>query len=164
MPAFVNSDFPNAPLLDIQNVLIHVEDSVHYRLQEVEAKDEWNALGVIGFGSVTYGPSHRPFYLPMFHQLHCLMSLRKNIVDGGSYERHKGHARHCLNYLREWILCQSDLTLETGDFMKRNFTWEKLGATHVCKDWNDIYVQTTNKWVEWVTFWAAESKRYRQKK
>jgi hypothetical protein len=36
-------------------------------------------------------------------------------------------------------LCASDLTLEPGDFTKRNFSDDPFGAIHECVDWTVAY-------------------------
>lgn len=49
------------------------------------------------------------------------------------------HIGHCLSYIRQGVLCEPDLTLEPGDFEKREYNPGDTGATHVCRDWNMLY-------------------------
>jgi hypothetical protein len=63
------------------------------------------------------------------------------------------HLHHCLNYMRERALCQADLTLEPGDFTQRNFAQDRVGATHVCRDWNAVISKVDDNWNDWVSVW-----------
>lgn len=77
----------------------------------------------------------------MAHELHCIGTLRDAMVEPkGEYGFNVTiHAQHCLNYIRQWIMCSPDLTLEPFDPLKRNFALDKRGATHVCRDWTAVY-------------------------
>ena len=50
-----------------------------------------------------------------------------------------GHVWHCLNYIRQNVLCSPDLSLEPGDFEERNFEVDRNNGIHVCRDWDQIY-------------------------
>ncbi|KAM3077069.1 hypothetical protein ACMFMG_003461 [Clarireedia jacksonii] len=81
------------------------------------------------------------------HQLHCLAALRDRII---SYQdnrpaRYPGdHSFHCLNYLRQAVLCAGDTTLEYGHKFwsneKNETEWDftGTGSVHQCRDWNTI--------------------------
>ncbi|THU89930.1 hypothetical protein K435DRAFT_781421 [Dendrothele bispora CBS 962.96] len=86
----------------------------------------------------------------MFHELHCLRRMRATFTsfDPEGWD----HIQHCLNYLREMVLCKADITLERGDFMTRNMTEVRLGATHLCRDWEAIYDQVGLNWLQWYHF------------
>ncbi|KAF8865830.1 hypothetical protein BDZ45DRAFT_376097 [Acephala macrosclerotiorum] len=53
----------------------------------------------------------------MFHQLHCIASL-KAAFDGMMNKSHTGdshplgHLNHCFDYLRQATMCAGDMTLE----------------------------------------------------
>ncbi|KJA22214.1 hypothetical protein HYPSUDRAFT_108340, partial [Hypholoma sublateritium FD-334 SS-4] len=49
------------------------------------------------------------------------------------------HLHHCLNYLRQIILCRPDLTLEPGKFNGDVFVGPSMGSVHVCRDWRIPY-------------------------
>ncbi|KZV85750.1 hypothetical protein EXIGLDRAFT_622699, partial [Exidia glandulosa HHB12029] len=91
------------------------------------------------------GPENRLFTLAMFHELHCLREL--NWAFSRSFTVH--HVRHCLTYLRHGVLCSADLTLEPGDFTERNFTYDRVGETHICRDWSAIYEEMERNWAAW---------------
>jgi len=85
------------------------EDSVHYQMDTEDGRAEWASL-IPGSGLVYLGEQHHPFSISMFHQLRCLDILREDIVEGNSNTtlRH-----HCLNYLRQMVMCRGDTELET---------------------------------------------------
>ncbi|KAM7212551.1 protein of unknown function (DUF3328) domain containing protein, partial [Rhypophila decipiens] len=59
-----------------------------------------------------------PASISMFHQLHCLSSLRNALqqsregVDPGLDWRDNDHWPHCLDYLRKTLLCRADDVVE----------------------------------------------------
>ncbi|KAJ7119450.1 hypothetical protein C8R44DRAFT_624673, partial [Mycena epipterygia] len=63
-----------------------------------------------------------------------------------------GHLQHCLNYIREMTLCHPDLTLERGDFTRRNFTTERGGIIHVFRDLGPVYDSLRSNWMDWTHF------------
>ena len=128
-----------------------VEESVHYSLTDPEASDEWLWTAPIGDNHIRLGPSKRMFSVSMFHQLHCLRAMREAMEKGiGSFHRaQREHIHHCFNYIRQRTLCSADVTLEPGDVFARNFTTERIGATHTCRDWEPSYGMVNEKWLEW---------------
>lgn len=64
-------------------------------------------------------------------------------------KRSAAHASHCLNYLRQTILCAADLTLEPEIELGSGNVGEGLGVTHVCKDWSKVHEFATRNWEEW---------------
>ncbi|KAK7032904.1 hypothetical protein R3P38DRAFT_2521166 [Favolaschia claudopus] len=151
--SYVGDDFPTmlpgVPLGD--KVKMVVEESVHYSLSS-EARPAWYAAFPDGVGSVRLGTHHRTFFVSMYHELHCLQQFRDTLVDLNPHVAW-GHLHHCLNYLRERALCQADLTLEPGDFTERNFARDRVGATHVCRDWNAVISVVDENWNDWVSVW-----------
>ncbi|CAG8959675.1 hypothetical protein HYFRA_00001579 [Hymenoscyphus fraxineus] len=54
------------------------------------------------------------YHIKALHQLHCLKLIRKNVLEPGKYstpEEVKPHILHCLNTLRQDIMCAADDTL-----------------------------------------------------
>jgi hypothetical protein len=68
----------------------------------------------------------------MYHQMHCLQRIRSAIVQGDPGH----HTRHCLNLLRQTVLCASDTTLDPMNTEKGT---DGLGIVHVCRDWQKVY-------------------------
>ncbi|KAM7186187.1 protein of unknown function (DUF3328) domain containing protein [Rhypophila sp. PSN 637] len=64
------------------------------------------------------GKPPTPASISMFHQLHCLSSLRNALqqsregVDPGLDWRDNDHWPHCLDYLRKTLLCRADNVVE----------------------------------------------------
>lgn len=135
-----------------------VEDSVRYSLTDPEAEEEWLWTGPIGDHDIRLGQDQRAFAVAMFHELHCLRVMRRSL-ESGSYRRlhpvQQGHIHHCFNYLRQWTLCSADVTLEQGDFAKRNFTTERTGGVHTCHDWEPVYDMVNAGWDKWEEYRLA---------
>ncbi|TCD63421.1 hypothetical protein EIP91_005421 [Steccherinum ochraceum] len=142
-------DFP--PYLPLQfgsPVELTLQNSVHYALDSPEADAEYQSLYPgTQLGFVHLGPHKRFFGLSMFHQFHCLDSLRKAILGRGhhastnhSSEDPSVHAAHCLDYLRQTILCAADVTLEPEVPVEGSRdVGEGVGVRHVCRDWSKVY-------------------------
>ena len=127
-----------------------IHDSARYATNGTAADAEWAALIPSGGGIVHMGtgPNMQPFMLSMFHQLHCLRLIRSGLA--GDYRAPtQGHFGHCLNYLRQMILCKPDLTLEPGDVLERDFSVERQGSVHVCEDWRQVYDMMQENWDDW---------------
>lgn len=107
-------------------------DTTHYGLHDVR---EWESLTPPGNGWVVLEPGPRAYAVTMYHQLHCLNSMRYDLTQSkigkNATVAELGHAHHCYNYIRQGLQCGLDLTLEpthggTG------------GITHVCRDWVQV--------------------------
>ncbi|KAF7798153.1 hypothetical protein EIP86_009369 [Pleurotus ostreatoroseus] len=165
---------PTLPLPLGPPVALTIEDSRHFALGagDAAADLEWHALypgNDLGF--LRLGPRKRFFSLTMYHQMHCLASLREGLVraqsnGGGGQEsghghghakRDAAHASHCLNYLRQTILCAADLTLEPEIAPRSGNVGEGLAVAHVCRDWGAVHKFTERNWEEWVA-WQAQQK------
>jgi len=145
---FIGDDYPEFLPLELTNVAMVVEESAHYSLTDPEAGIEWLYTSPPGTGSVRFGAENRTFFVSMFHELHCLRGFRHHFLGGKHSD--KAHLQHCFNYLRQQILCHADLTLEPGDFTTRNFSENRIGATHTCQDWEAIYDYLTVNWDDWM--------------
>lgn len=142
-----------------------IEESSHYPIVGPDAREEWASSAAKGFGYVRLGPLHRPFAVSMYHQFHCLRLLSSglstaftpnpNFDTSGSHSRLDDeatwHIGHCLNYLRQMILCSPDYTLEPADVLERDYEKERLGGSvHVCMDWERLYEEVAGNWDEWL--------------
>ncbi|KAH8093972.1 hypothetical protein BXZ70DRAFT_1010294 [Cristinia sonorae] len=149
--SFLYPDNPHQLPVPRPKVRITVEESVHFDLTQPESADEWLWTAPFGDNHVRLGPNMTGFAVAMFHQLHCLRGAQNALVRGWSTmsPRAREHLHHCFNYIRQWILCDADVTLEPGDFTKRNFTVERFGAEHTCVDWRPIYDLVNERWFAW---------------
>jgi hypothetical protein len=123
-----------------------MENTVHYDLGTDLGILEWN-------NGTLPGPNHdgivwltmkggerKPFTFSLFHQLRCLNIVRESLMA----RRNPPHtepsrlATHCMNYLRQMVLCRADLTLESARHPVGPNTVVS-DVTHVCRDWSVIW-------------------------
>lgn len=149
-------DYPETlplPFDHLENVLLTVEESDRFTLTGHPSDPQWARLAPASGGYVRLGPENRLFLVSMFHQLHCLRFFNWAFDPEfeGLYKifATEDHSAHCLNYLRQMILCSPDLTLEKGDFRTRNFALERSGSTHTCRDWSAVYDLMEDNWDRW---------------
>ncbi|TDL20999.1 hypothetical protein BD410DRAFT_323948 [Rickenella mellea] len=156
--SYIDYDYPeNYPMEELKHVLLTVEESVHYPLEGSQALFEWASSAPSATGFVRLGPTHRTLCVSMFHQLHCLRYIRNGIVNPRDPSSSIYHSHHCLNYIRQSILCNPDLTLEPFDPLDRDFSVDRVGATHVCRDWSAVYAEMSKNWEHWQSFWNGEA-------
>jgi hypothetical protein len=87
------------------------------------------------------------YSLSVFHQLHCVASLRDTIQSLRSGTRSKygehDHSGHCLDYLRQALMCAVDTTIEwPGSEEEEKLTigpTNSNGVEHQCRDWDAVY-------------------------
>ncbi|KAJ5772116.1 hypothetical protein N7520_002645 [Penicillium odoratum] len=101
--------------------------------------------GVIG---KTYQKSSGHYLAGMhiFHELHCLNKLRKashpdyyNDYDGESYDYWRQHLDHCIDSLRQTLMCNGDISLVTVDWIEaRNRTVPDLDNLHTCRNFSKL--------------------------
>lgn len=133
--AYEGDDYPAYYPLELDRVILIPEETVHYRIYADNSTEEWESVIPPGGGFVNLGPQGRPFGLSIYHQHHCLMRLRESAIEGKA----SGHVFHCLNYLRQMVLCEADTTLEPVVPVPDNPWAEYIGVPHVCKDWTGVY-------------------------
>ncbi|KUI54282.1 hypothetical protein VP1G_01565 [Cytospora mali] len=132
-----------------------------YENTSIEGDKLWDALMPLGSGFVRV-PYPRRFDMPAskaieddpeeaeiyslsaLHQLHCLGVIRDVIKK---YEKHDksrfagaGHEYHCIDYIRQSIMCLGDTTLDfaevQADGVRRGFSG--ANSTHQCRDWDAL--------------------------
>jgi len=141
------------PLPSTQGILMTVEDTDHFRLFGERADSEWLAVRPENDGYVHFGEERRIFATALAHEMHCIRILRLAVATPMRDKAHSEHTIHCLNYLRQYALCNAGLTLEKFDPLESNFTSDRdhFGETHVCrKDWKVAYDEYAKKTKEWV--------------
>lgn len=151
----MRDDYPELlPVSGMGDVLMTTEESVHYQIEGEDGRYDWASVEPIGGGYVHlgHGHDHRAFAYAMGHELHCLHRIRITIADPENPLGSLDHARHCLNYLRQWILCTPDLTLEPFDPLERNFETDREGPTHVCQDWKALQGFAADNFYDWKEF------------
>jgi len=142
----------------------YIQHNVSYLGVSEEAESLWEHILPAGAGYFTvkdprhYGlPPSKPvenstqaeeiYILSVAHQLHCLGAVRAVVL---AHERGDppyddgGHARHCLEKIREALICFADTTTEVG-YPEANDAGEIVGwnvddyeVTHQCRDWGAV--------------------------
>ncbi|EPS37333.1 hypothetical protein H072_8989 [Dactylellina haptotyla CBS 200.50] len=126
--------------------------------EEIKASDEaWLKLIPNGRGFVSlskliesseYGippslarmdKSHKgEFAVSSFHQLHCLHMVVKSYFSAlGSHDHDVVHTKHCLEYLRNSIICSADSALEP--WKKDLHGVDGFGNPHMCRDFEGLF-------------------------
>ncbi|XWX00239.1 hypothetical protein V2A60_008259 [Cordyceps javanica] len=118
------------------------ENSAEYQIQFPAA----DISGVLSPDNVRSG-----WVLSVFPQLHCLSIITTRLgtsrEEFATWDAFKlGHTAHCIEYLRQSILCSGDTSLggETG-------SWSEsigCGQNHVCKDYSAL-MQLANDRAAW---------------
>ncbi|KAI0775095.1 hypothetical protein BD413DRAFT_611454 [Trametes elegans] len=146
--SYIGHDYPtHVPLVppdSVPTVPVVLEDTVHFQPLGVGSDAQYLALAAApSLGYVRLGPANRTFGFALFHELHCVRML--NLAFSRPDVVVPGHARHCLNYLRQGVLCAPDLALEPGgDFEARDLDVERTYGTHECGDW-DVYFRAVEE-------------------
>ncbi|THH21427.1 hypothetical protein EW146_g151 [Bondarzewia mesenterica] len=114
-------------------VAMHIADSVHYELHGEEGAQEWANLLPPGGHVVHVGDEE--YTVTMFHQLQCLDIIRKEYIMTTT-QPPSTLTVHCMNYLRQTILCQSNLRLES---VKSPTGQASRTYDTACRDWTKVY-------------------------
>jgi hypothetical protein len=136
-PADVPPTFPSQPIPEIQ---------VNFGLLDELV---WEDLLPHEFAQVYLGQAELPYVPSMFHSLHCVRMFRKALQDKAVSmlgKRDTMHITHCVNYVRQMLLCQADATLESV---------QNAGDRHgtpglrVCRDWKTVERETDKEYRQW---------------
>ncbi|KIJ64926.1 hypothetical protein HYDPIDRAFT_111610 [Hydnomerulius pinastri MD-312] len=117
-------------------VALRFDKTAHYSLESDDGRAEFNALIPPGGHTVTLpDPSGEQvtYTVTLFHQLKCLGIIRDN------YEARQPPSlltRHCMNYLRQSVMCHMNLRIEPSVKPAGNAI---RGYDAVCRDWTKLY-------------------------
>ncbi|KOS45836.1 hypothetical protein ACN38_g3159 [Penicillium nordicum] len=117
-------------------------------------KEQWEAVNQFHDFPVMldhdYGNGQYLASLDVFHQLHCVDLLRKNI-HREYYDKHEGsfagapprviegHLEHCVETLRQTLMCHADISLLTYNWVEgRNMPYPNFNTIHTCKRWDKL--------------------------
>lgn len=128
------------------DVLLQHDSWTRYHL---DAAQQWAPLFPEG-GIIHLGPEQTPYTVSMMHQLRCLDVLRDQLNRPKS-ERSEQPARHCLNYIRQQLMCRGDLQLDPYQYP------HKVRAVHPhairkCKDWRAVYEKVEENQMEYAAW------------
>jgi len=158
---YLGQDFPlEYPIGTLENIATTLHETTRLQIHGNDpiAKQEWDLLETLprGYGRVRLGPDHRLFLISMFHQFHCLRAMEIRLRDRNSSYIDAEHYGHCLNYLRQTLLCDANDSLEEGDFIERNLEVDRIGDTAVCRDWEKVYAamnENDDDYGRWANKW-----------
>lgn len=109
-----------------------------------------------GFGRAHLGEQRRSFLFTFYHQFHCISQFHRALQNRTDEIATLEHVDHCLQYLRQTLLCSATDTLEKGDFMKRNFDADPFGSETACVNWETIFGEIDRSWrdfTQWRELW-----------
>ncbi|KAJ6547830.1 hypothetical protein DFH09DRAFT_1039874 [Mycena vulgaris] len=119
---------------------MRITSSSHYQLDTEEGAEEYRKLlpsggHVVHVWEATTGVA-KPYTVTLFHQMKCLDILREEYNDlvPGSIPSLLTH--HCMNYLRQTILCRPNMRLES---VKNRVGTATRDYEAVCMDWTRVY-------------------------
>lgn len=112
---------------------MHFGPTTLYGLDSEYSNAEWEHL--IPPGGHTVVIEGKPYTVSLFHQMKCIDILRRSYLEPEE-NGISPIARHCLLYLREMILCQSDMRLER--------VHNTAGSAYrvydsICNDWSEVF-------------------------
>ncbi|KAH9837917.1 uncharacterized protein C8Q71DRAFT_568716 [Rhodofomes roseus] len=137
-PAVAREELTSA-LWDVERGPVHLQFDHYYLRYGLDAEQQWAALvphdGLVYVGD---GPNSEPYMPSMFHQLRCLDVLRAQYLLPLE-ERDMERAQHCINYIRQMVLCRGDMHLET--FLADRWSPENVDrrGTYRCRDFRAVY-------------------------
>ncbi|KAH8176412.1 tat pathway signal sequence [Sarocladium implicatum] len=82
--------------------------------------------------------------LDVFHSLHCVNKVRKSYYsdyyhDPNPIADQHEHFDHCIDLLRQVIMCHGDVSLHTYEWKDDyRWPWPSMQTTHQCRNWDKI--------------------------
>jgi len=159
---YLGDDYPERWPIDIPDTLMASDNSMRFQLDTPDGIAEWSSI-VPGSGLVYLGPHWQPYTISLFHQLRCLDIIRDAMVrdHGNGTEGPTPLARHCLNYVKQMVLCRGDLQLEPF-LAPSHIAPIDLYGTYECKDWGVVYEAAERNGQEY-TQWLKRQKTHRRR-
>ncbi|EJD06940.1 uncharacterized protein FOMMEDRAFT_76950, partial [Fomitiporia mediterranea MF3/22] len=154
---YVGNDFPELLPLDKPLPVIDyvfTNNTANFPIHGPDAQDAWNRVYPNGFGFVRLGPERRILCVSMFHQLHCIEKMRRALDDPDDPIATIPHLQHCMNYIRQMLLCGADLTLEPEVYEEGNDA-TGMGVMHTCHDWTAVYDTINDNYARWTEYWET---------
>lgn len=79
--------------------------------------------------------------------------MRRAVIDEPPTEWEKWHTQHCLNYVRQMLLCEAGTRLEpvfaAEENGKMGLKVDGLGVDHVCRDWSLLHDAVNENFRQW---------------
>ena len=123
---------------------------IQVNLSEADVPD-WKDILPHEFAQVYLGEQPLPYVASMFHTLHCthmlLESLNGTMSMPSMGTLRAMHLTHCVNYIRQMILCQADATLEE---MTHPGDRHGTPGNRKCRDWKTVLRVTEEEYQLWL--------------
>ncbi|KZS97277.1 hypothetical protein SISNIDRAFT_406103 [Sistotremastrum niveocremeum HHB9708] len=122
---------------------MYIDDSIHYESKTALGEQEFRALFPSTGHTLVSEEDGEVHTIAMFHQLRCLDLIRRDYAAGEITQ----YSDHCLNYLRQSILCLADPRLES---VRRSAPPHvvSLAGDYTCKDWTALYDAAESRWLK----------------
>ncbi|KAG6108528.1 hypothetical protein E4U31_007661 [Claviceps sp. LM219 group G6] len=95
-----------------------------------------------GQDSDTWDAKTEGFSVAVMHQIHCVAILKHSFMlyrqDAMSEDIELEHIDHCVEYLRQTLICHGDLTLERPSMQTYPQGATGWGEMHQCRDWDQL--------------------------
>lgn len=140
-------EFEFKPVETKINGKIHDKDSIWRKSPSKEVDRAWNHISMEGFEAIAVtgndveksgknksltvqipldSNAPEPLFLAqieVFHLIHCLDTLRKEIwrdhyFEGEPFEKRRVHTTHCLHMILQSLTCQADVGIVTHNWVK----------------------------------------------
>jgi hypothetical protein len=107
-------------------------------------------------------PGHSVFQVDVFHQLHCLERIRSDLLSAPflyrlnpnrtEYDEYSQHILHCVDYLRQAVMCTADMTLVSTN---HDLEFDRSPARQ-CRDFEAV-TGWVMKWrYDWDLWWNRD--------
>jgi len=136
--SYIGYDYPETWPIERGAVLMAFSHSIRYDLDSPDGAAEWSSI-VPGDGLIHLGEHKQPYSISMFHQLKCLDIMREDLVRerGQDSEGPSELTRHCLNYLKQMVMCRGDIHLEA--YLHPNHRDPiDMDGVYECQDWSAV--------------------------
>ena len=119
--------------------MIFIDNSVRYSVYYPDSAEEFARLipdggTTVRLPSETDADNEEVHTVALFHQLYCLGLIRADYAANQS----TALSEHCMNYLRQVLLCAADTKLESvrAEHPPNIVT---LAGDYECRDWSVVY-------------------------
>ncbi|KAH8651940.1 hypothetical protein BGZ60DRAFT_186443 [Tricladium varicosporioides] len=93
------------------------------------------------------------FAISVMHQVHCVAELKRSLIHyrrDGLTTIPDEHLDHCVEYLRQAVMCHADMTLERPENMTFPQGSTGWGDMHRCRNWDDVLKTIQDHSIGWV--------------
>ncbi|KAF2206739.1 hypothetical protein CERZMDRAFT_52560 [Cercospora zeae-maydis SCOH1-5] len=129
------------------------EDAMHNLLEGTLIRVSQEELDILGEDSVPLTDGGFAAGLGVAHNLHCVKKIKQFLyfdyfypdveVGSGHYKYLQHHADHCLNFIRQSVMCHMDTSLYTlvwapGEDEKQDVIKHRAPGAQKCVRWEKI--------------------------